>query len=59
MNGSNLILGDSLLVFVLVMIQLTDGLKKHGIILAPLVIIAFATCVIRHINHYKLTKKIY
>ena len=55
----NLLLADALFVVALVMVYSTDGLKDYPIVLSPLLIIAFGTCVIRHINHYKLTKRIY
>jgi hypothetical protein len=58
-SKTNLLLADVLLVIALVLIYATDGLKQYPIILAPLLIIAFASCVIRHINYYKLTKKFY
>ena len=55
----NLLLADALFVVALVMIYSTNGLKDYPIVLAPLLIIAFITCVIRHVNYYKMTKKIY
>ena len=55
----NLLLADALFVVALVMIYSTDGLRDYPIVLSPLLIIAFITCVIRHINYYKLTKRIY
>jgi len=55
----NLLLADALFVVALVMIYSTDGLRDYPIVLSPLLIIAFGTCVIRHVNYYKLTKKIY
>jgi len=59
MGKSNLILADALFVIVLAIIYYTDSLKNNSIILAPLIIMAFATCVLRHINYYKHTRKIY
>jgi hypothetical protein len=59
MTSTNLIIGDLMFVFVLVMIYETGGLKQNMFILGPLIIIAFATCVVRHINYYKMTKRIY
>jgi hypothetical protein len=59
MINTNLVLADALFVFVLVMINITDGFKKNMIILAPLIIIAFITCMVRHINYYKQTRRIY
>ena len=58
-NKRNLILADVLFVVALVMIYSTNGLRDYPIVLSPLLIIAFITCVIRHVNYYKLTKKIY
>ena len=55
----NLLVADALFVVALLMIYLTNGLRDYPIVLSPLLIIAFGTCVIRHINHYKLTKRIY
>jgi cytochrome c oxidase subunit IV len=59
MSGKDLVLADSLFVIVAIMIYETDGLKAYPIILKPLIVIAFLSCVIRHINYYKLTKRIY
>jgi hypothetical protein len=58
-SNTNVILGDALFVFVLILINATDGLQKTPIILIPLMVVAFATCVIRHVNYYKQTKRIY
>ena len=55
----NLLLADALFVVAVVMIYTTNGLRDYPIILSPLLIIAFITCVVRHVNHYKMTKKIY
>jgi hypothetical protein len=55
----NLMLGDALFVLAFAMVYSSNGLVDYPIILAPLLILAFATCIIRHINYYKLTKKIY
>jgi len=59
MNRRTLILADSVFVIVLIMIYNNGDLKKYPVILAPFIIVAFATCVIRHINYYNMTKKIY
>jgi len=59
MINTNLVVADALFVFALVMINITDGFKKNMIILGPLVIIAFITCMVRHINYYKQTRRIY
>jgi len=59
MNSSTLIITDIVLVLVVVLIFATDEIKKHGTILIPLIAIACASCIVRHISHYKHTKKIY
>jgi hypothetical protein len=59
MVNTNLVIADSLFVACLVLINATDGLKKNAIILVPLIAVAFVTCVVRHINYYKLTNRIY
>jgi hypothetical protein len=59
MSRTNLILIDALFVLVVIMIYVTDGLKTYPIILTPLLTVAFATCVMRHINYYKITRRIY
>ena len=55
----NLMLADALFVLAFAMVYSSNGLVDYPIILSPLLILAFATCIIRHINYYKLTKKIY
>jgi hypothetical protein len=59
MTRRTLILTDALLVIVLFTIYSNGDLKKYPVILAPLIIAALATCVIRHINHYHMTKRFY
>ena len=59
MNNSTLIITDIVLVLVVALILATDELKKHGAILIPLLAIACASCIVRHISHYKHTKKLY
>jgi hypothetical protein len=59
MRRTDLILADALLGIVSVMIYETDGFKTYPIVLKPLILIAFASCVIRHIIYYNMTKKIY
>jgi hypothetical protein len=59
MKRTDLLLADALFVLVSVMIYETDGFKTSPIILKPLVVIAFISCVIRHVNYYNMTKKIY
>ena len=57
-TNTNLIVGDSLFVLAIAIISATDGFKKN-ILVTILLVFAFATCVIRHINHYKHTGRIY
>jgi len=59
MTRGTLILTDSLFVIVLGTVYNTGDLKKYPVILVPFIIVAFATCIIRHINYYNMTKKIF
>jgi hypothetical protein len=59
MDRKTLILTDLVFVIVSIMTYNTGGLKTYPVILAPFIIIAFATCVIRHVNYYNMTRKIY
>jgi hypothetical protein len=59
MSRTTLVLTDLLFVVVLIMIYNSNGLRTYPLLLAPLIIVAFATCVIRHINYYNMTKKIF
>ena len=59
MNRKTLILADSVFVIVMILIYNNGDLAKYPVILAPFVLVAFATCVIRHINYYNMTKRIY
>jgi hypothetical protein len=59
MNRTTLVLADIVFVIVLIMVYNTDGLKTYPIILTPFILAAFAACVIRHVNYYNMTKKIY
>jgi cytochrome c oxidase subunit IV len=59
MSRTDVILADLMFVLVSGMIYETDGLKNYPIILSPLMIIAFITCIVRHINYYNVTNKIY
>ena len=55
-----LILADSLLVLTIIAIHFVNGgFDKNPLFLNALVVIAFVTCVIRHINHYKHTGRFY
>jgi len=59
MTRTNLILADALFVTVLFAVYNSNDLKKYPVILAPLMIIAFATCVIRHVHYYNMYKRIF
>ena len=59
MTRKTLILADAVFAIVMVLIYSNGDLKKYPVILTPFVIAAFATCVIRHINYYNMTKRIY
>ncbi|WP_214072015.1 hypothetical protein [Mucilaginibacter sp. dw_454] len=55
MDNANLILGDSLFALGLLLVIATNGIRDYGIILVPLLVVAFASCVVRHINYYNET----
>jgi hypothetical protein len=55
MNSANLILGDSLFALGLILVLITGTIKEYGIIITPLLVIAFASCAVRHINNYNKT----
>jgi hypothetical protein len=59
MSRTNLILIDALFVLVVISVYTTDGFKNYPVILLPLIAVAFATCIIRHINYYKITRRIF
>jgi hypothetical protein len=59
MSRPTLILTDVILVIVGATTYNNDDLRKYPLILGPLLIAAFATCLIRHINYYHMTKRIY
>ncbi|MEO8886646.1 MAG: hypothetical protein ABI367_11325 [Mucilaginibacter sp.] len=59
MDGVSLILADTLFIAVLILILANHSIERNAIILVPLIVIAFATCIIRHINHYDETGRIY
>jgi hypothetical protein len=60
MNRKSLIITDSLFAATVTTIAYSnDGFNKNPLFLNFLVVVAFASCIIRHINYYKLTKKIY
>jgi hypothetical protein len=60
MTRGTLILTDSLFVVAVIIIDYgNDGFNHNPLILNVLVVIAFASCIIRHINYYKHHKRIY
>jgi hypothetical protein len=59
MSRATLILTDVILVTVATTTYSNDDLRKYPVILLPLLIAAFVTCIIRHINYYHMTKRIY
>ena len=58
---SALIISDIVLVGTLVAISYGNdgGFVKAPVILKFLVIVAFATCIVRHINYYRIHRRIY
>jgi hypothetical protein len=60
MTGTILIITDSLFLVTVIVINYTnDGFNQNPAFLNFLVVAAFASCIIRHINYYKHTKRIY
>jgi len=59
MTRTTLIVADLVFVVVMIFIYNNGDLQKYPVILAPFIITAFITCVIRHINYYNMTKRIY
>jgi len=59
MVNTNLVIGDLLFMTGAIMIRITDGLSKSPVILGLMLIITFVVCLVRHINYYKHTKRIY
>ncbi len=60
MTGTVLIITDALFVVTVILIHYGNGgFDKNPVFLNFLFVVAFATCVIRHINYYKHTKRIY
>lgn len=58
---STLIISDAVLVATVVTINYSNdgGFVKAPAILKFLVVVAFATCIVRHINYYKIHKRLY
>jgi hypothetical protein len=60
MTRGILIISDVLLVVALILINFANGgFSKNPVIINAMVVIAFVSSIIRHINYYKLTKRIY
>ncbi len=61
MTSGTLILTDSLFVVTVAVIDYgNDGdFNKTPLLLKLLIVVAFASCIIRHINYYKHNKRIY
>jgi hypothetical protein len=60
MTGVTLIISDTLLVVTVAAINFTNGgFDQIPVFLKFLMIIALASCIIRHINHYRHTKRFY
>lgn len=60
MTGTALVVSDTLLIVTITVINLTnESLDQIPVFLKFLVIIAVASCIIRHINHYRHTKRLY
>lgn len=58
--NTTLIITDALFVVTVIVIGYSNGgFDKNPLFLNALVVIAFASCIIRHINYYKQTKRIY
>jgi len=56
---ATLILADALFTATILVMQYNGGLKNNPAALNFLVVVAFAACIIRHINYYKLTRRIF
>lgn len=55
-----LIVSDFTLAVVITTMNFQDGgMQKNPLFLNFLVVLALAVCIVRHINYYKITKKIY
>jgi len=56
---ATLILADALFTTTILVMQYNGGFKNNPAALNFLVVVAFAACIIRHINYFKLTRRIY
>jgi len=55
-----LVITDSALVVVITLMSYNKGgIDESPLILKLLLVVAFASCIVRHINYYKRTKRIY
>jgi len=60
MTRTILIVTDTLFVITIAVIHYTnEDFNKVPLFLKFLIVVAFASCIIRHINYYKHTKRIY
>jgi hypothetical protein len=60
LNRKILIISDIALAGVAVLMGCAQGgFEQKPLMLKLLLVAAFASCIIRHINYYKVTKKIY
>jgi hypothetical protein len=60
MTGTVLIASDVLFVVTVAVINLSNGgFDQIPTFLNFLIVVAFASCIIRHINHYRHTKRFY
>ncbi|MFI5161880.1 MAG: hypothetical protein ACHQHN_11420 [Sphingobacteriales bacterium] len=59
MSRNTLIFTDAIFVIVLLLSYQNGDLKKYPVVLVPFMLAALVTCVIRHVNHYHITKRIY
>ncbi|WP_295666783.1 hypothetical protein [uncultured Mucilaginibacter sp.] len=60
MTGTALVVSDTLLVVTVAVINLTnESIDQIPVFLKFLIIIAVASSIIRHINHYRHTKRLY
>ncbi|MES2807140.1 MAG: hypothetical protein V4619_00855 [Bacteroidota bacterium] len=55
MSNVNWVISDLLFALGLILVLVTGTINTYGIIVVPLLIIAFASCVVRHINNYNKT----
>jgi hypothetical protein len=56
---ATLIVADTLFVATVLVMHFNGGLHSNPLFLNFLLMVALGTCILRHINYYKLTKRIY